>query len=427
MATRLLSGGEKVQQVHPGWGSGTGITYLSADNPMPVAPTAKIDTKNSTTSTLSGAAVFTGVSTDVTAYATITVFVDSNVDGTLAMQLSTDGINWDRQKVVVLDQDISSGSVHTLEVVSQFFRVVFTNGAGAQGHFRLQTLLHSARSGFLTSSPDEKISKINDAQIVRVSNEPLFDIARGLYADKFSFHRFGHNTVVPNGSYADIWTYGPTDPSYNWPAAAETLRVKAGGNAADTGAGAGARTIQIVYLDSIGAEVQEQLTLAGASASGGTSSTATRFLRAWVDSTGTANSNNTAAIIIENSSTNLVLGEIPAGQGQTGMTHYTVPFNHTAYLTRIDIDVAIGTNKDADVRMWQRRGALTFSAPFGSKRIVREWFSVQGDKGLEFSSIPSFPALTDIWFEAQGNGATTKVSIDFDIILVRGEAPTVPQ
>ena len=127
----------------------------------------KVSTDNSSTATLSGAAVFTGTGEDVSPYSTITVFVDSDVDGTLSMQFSTDDTNWDRAKVVPVNQELASGSVHTLEVVSQYFRIVYTNGASAQGHFRLQTIYHNARSGFLTSSPDQVISKINDAQTDR--------------------------------------------------------------------------------------------------------------------------------------------------------------------------------------------------------------------------------------------------------------------
>lgn len=386
-----------------------------------------VSSVNSSTTPLSGSATFTGTAERVEQYSNVTVMVDSDVDGTLKMQLSTDGTNWDRSKDVVVDQDISSGSVHTLEIVSKFFRVVYVNGSGAQSHFRLQTIYHKFKSGFLTSSPDEKISKINDAQLVRVSNDVSLDISRGLYSDKSGFHRFGHNTAVPNGSFADIWSYGPTDASYNWPVTAETFRIAAGGNAADSAAGAGARSIQIVYLDVNGNEQQEQLATAGASASAGTSVVATRFVRAWVDTAGTILSSNTGDIIIENSTSNQVVGFIAAGVGQTQMTHFTVPFANTAYLERITINVAAGSNKDADIKMWQRTNALTVSAPFGAKRLIKEWDAVQGQTSVTFKHLPSFAALTDIWFEASGNGAVTEVDVDYDLTLVKDESPTSPQ
>ncbi len=392
--------------------------------------TAEVNTVNSSTTPLADAGVFTGIGQDISQFSTVTVFVDTDIDGTLSMQFSSDNSNWDRAKVVTIDQDIASGSVHTLEVVSQFFRVVYTNstGNGAQSHFRLQTIFHKYRSGFLTSSPDQIISKVNDAQIMRIANDPYLDISRSLYADKYAFHRFGFNGTVPNGSFADVWAYGPTDATYNWPTTDETFRVAAGGNAADdSDGGAGARTIQIVYLDANGNEQQDQLTLAGASASDTTTSTGRRVIRAWVDTCGTIESNNTGEIIIENSSTNQVVAVISAGVGQTQISQYTVPLGYTAYLTRVQVNVSVGTNKDADVRMWQRQGAYTTSAPFGTKRIIRQWLAIQGDNVIKYESNPSFPALTDLWFEAQGNGATTAIDVDYDLICVKDEAPTAPQ
>lgn len=386
-----------------------------------------ISTLNSTNTPVSASISYTGTGEDVSQYSTITVFIDTDQDGTLSMQFSSDNTNWDRSKNVVVDQTIGSGHVHTLEVVSQYFRVVYTNGSVDQTHLRLQTIFHATRSGFLTSSPDEKISKVNDAQIMRNANDPIFDISRQLYSDKFSFHRFGYNGTVPNGSYADIWSYGPTDPTYNWPTTDETFRVRGGGDANDDSAGTGARTIQIQYLDANGNEQQDQLTLDGTAVSDATSVTGRRVLRAWVDTVGAYGGNNTGQILIENTTSGEIVAAISAGIGQTQLSMYTIPLGYTGYLRRIHVDVAVGTNKDADVRMWQRQNAYDTTAPYGSKRLVRQWTAVQNDNGLIYDHSPVFPALTDIWFEAKGNGATTAVDVDYDLILVKDEAPTNPQ
>ena len=155
---------------------------------------------NSSTTNLTTGASFTGTAEDIHQFSTITVYVDTDNDATLKMQFSSDGVNWDRTKQVPIDQTISSGSVHTLEVVANFFRVVLTNdGADTTTHLRLQTIYHVQRSGFLTSSPDQKISKINDAQIVRVSNDPFMDLSRGLYSDKIAIHKFGANDLIQIG------------------------------------------------------------------------------------------------------------------------------------------------------------------------------------------------------------------------------------
>ena len=148
-------------------------------------------------------------------------------------------------------------------------------------------------------------------------------------------------------------------------------------------------------------------------------------LSAWVDTCGTYGATNTSIILVETSSSALIIAEIDAGVGQTQMSHYTVPFNHTGYLARVAVDVAVGTNKDADIRMWQRQGAYTTSAPFGTKRLIRQWNNIQGHEEIIFEHLPSFPALTDIWFDAIGT-ATTAVDIDYDIILIKNEPLSGP-
>ena len=254
-------------------------------------------------------------------------------------------------------------------------------------------------------------------KIVRVDNDKFLDISRGVYSDKFSKSRFAHNTAVPNGSFADIWSYGPTDTTYNWPTTIEKFRIKAGGNANDTSAGSGCRSVQVQYLDAVGDLQQEQLVTAGASASSSTSVTGVRFIRAYCDSAGTILSNNTGVMLFENETTGQVVGEIDAGKGQTQMSMYTVPRNYTCFLVRVELDVA--SNKSADVIMWQRTNALSFTAPFGVKRTVQEWDALQGQASTDHVAYPVFEELTDIWLEASGGGATTEVDVEYDLICVQ--------
>jgi hypothetical protein len=249
--------------------------------------------------------------------------------------------------------------------------------------------------------------------------EPLFDMTRGLWTDRQTVHKFGSNDTVPNGSYSDIWTYGATDATYNWPTTAETFRVAAGGNAADTSDGAGARTIQIVYLDGNGRQEQEQLTLAGASASAATSKTATRLIRAYTATAGTYGGNNVGDIVIENTTSNQVVGSISAGIGQTQMSMYTVPLRYTAYVFKTGVDIAAGLNKDADVRMWQRRDALTWTAPYCGTRLLHQWTAAQGNVVADFDTPLVLPELTDVWLEAQGNGSATAVDCYYSLYLVQ--------
>ncbi len=380
--------------------------------------TNKVDRDNSSVALLSAAGVFTAPVADVERYNSATIFCDSDQDGSLVIQYSTDGTNFDLVKTITLDTSISSTEAHTVSIPAKYFRVVYTNGAVDQTHFRLQTVFHEGYVGTKSISSGGVLTDTADVTLVRATNDFTLDVARGLDSNKEEFRSFSFNEAVPNGTYADIWNYGGTLALYPFPVAAETLRVKAGGNAADTAAGAGARTISVSFLDATGVKVTETISLLGALVSLTTSSTATRLISAKVLTTGTIRATNTADIIIENSTTGNIVGVIPADHGKTFNSHYTVPLDHTAYLTSIHIDVEAGTTKDADVHMWARNGALTFSAPFENKYLVKEWTSFQGESNIRFDALPVFPALTDIWFEAKGNGAVTGVDIDYSLITI---------
>ena len=386
-----------------------------------------ISAQSSTSTPLGISGTWSGQATDVSRYGTITTFVDTDVDGALHVEFSSDGVNWDRHKDLDVEVASQTGFVSSFSVIAAYFRIRYVNGVTAQAHLRVQTLLHEDKSNIISTSPNQTIGHSDTVILQRSANDFSLDVQRGLDRDKETVHKFGYNEAVPNGTYADIWSYGVTDASYNWATTDETFRVKAGGNANDTSAGTGARTIHIAYLDGNGIETHEDLTLAGASASAVTSSTGRRVLRSYVKTTGTILSSNTGDILIENSSTGLIVATIDAGVGQTEMSMYTVPANHTAYLLGVGFDVQAGTNKDADIHMWQRTNAYTTTAPFGAKRLIKEWIGVQGDFDHKFDSYPKFDEYTDIWFEAKGNGAVTAVSVDYDLILVHNEDLTSPQ
>ena len=104
-----------------------------------------VNGNNSSTTVLAGAAVFTGVSEDVSGYQAITILVFANqvsASGGLSVQFSPDNVNWDIQHTYTIA--ISLARVITEPVQGRFFRLVYTNGATTQTAFRLQTIYTAA-------------------------------------------------------------------------------------------------------------------------------------------------------------------------------------------------------------------------------------------------------------------------------------------
>jgi len=242
----------------------------------------------------------------------------------------------------------------------------------------------------------------------------LIEVQKGNVPGHSMVHKFGRNSAVPNGTWAFINSLGLT----SWPlSAATTVRVKAGGNAADTSNGAGAREVTVQGIDSNFAETSEAIATAGASASSATTASFWRVHRAWVSAAGTYGGANTGTITIENSAGGTNLIQITAGEGQTQFTAYTIPVSKTGYL--LSIHVNVDALKPADIRVFTRDNIDTTSAPVKSKRLKLFFDGVIGEhiyvpRGPELS----INAKSDIWVEARGGGASTEVTCDFELLLV---------
>lgn len=241
----------------------------------------------------------------------------------------------------------------------------------------------------------------------------LIEVQKGNVAGHSIVHKFGRNDAVPNGSF-ELIALLSTTPTFL--SAATTVRIKAGGDAADTAAGAGAREVTIVGIDDNLAEVSEAVATAGASASSATTASFWRVYRAYVSAVGTYGVANTGAITIENSGggTDLIL--IGAGEGQTQYGAYTIPTGKTGYF--LSSLLTVDGIQSADFRFCQRRNFNDVSAPMSSVRLLNYWDGIDAPFAFVPRSPAVFPALTDVWWEAQGSGGVTQVSIDFEILLV---------
>lgn len=249
-----------------------------------------------------------------------------------------------------------------------------------------------------------------------ISNKDyLIEVQRGNVPGASMVHKFGYNDAVPNGSWAHISLIPFAIANFRTTAA--TMRVKAGGNAADTAAGAGAREITIQGIDSNFAEVSEAVATAGAAASSATTASFWRVHRAWVSSAGAYTGANTANVVIEDSGGAADMLQIDAGVGQSQYAGWSVPTGKTAYL--LSADITVDGNKRANIRCFTRAAYDTVAAPFQAKRLKRYWAGVIGSLHYD----PMGPAITipeksDFWFEGYGDGAVSSISVDFELLVI---------
>jgi hypothetical protein len=212
-----------------------------------------------------------------------------------------------------------------------------------------------------------------------------------------------------------VWT---NETAFNFSTGAETIRIKAGGDAADDAGSTGAREVTVEYLDASFNKGTLTLIPDGILASPASTATVIRVIRAWVSASGTYGGANTGDIVIENTTTNDVLAHIDAGKGQTEQAIYTVPLGYTAYITAIDISVSAGNT--ATVSMYKREDADVVSAPFTAKRLLDSWVDIDTFIQQNQKAYIKLPQKTDVWFEAvKVSGAgSAGVGVEFDLILV---------
>lgn len=105
-----------------------------------------VDSNNSTTTTLLANATYTGTSTSVLPYSSVSVILYSNVASAtqgLAIEFSMDGTNWDDSSTFSFTPGtgVNQGQTYKSPARSQYYRIQYTNGATNQTTFRLQTVL----------------------------------------------------------------------------------------------------------------------------------------------------------------------------------------------------------------------------------------------------------------------------------------------
>jgi len=105
-----------------------------------------VDANNTSTTPLGANATFTGPATDLMPFLSlrINIFSDQNsATSGSSIQFSSDGVNWDHQFPFIL-LTVNQPLHMPISRVARFFRIVYKNGAIAQGAFRLNTILQRA-------------------------------------------------------------------------------------------------------------------------------------------------------------------------------------------------------------------------------------------------------------------------------------------
>jgi hypothetical protein len=228
-----------------------------------------------------------------------------------------------------------------------------------------------------------------------------------------SIHKYGANAAV-GASLEDVWSKGGLYTG--WLTATDTVRIKAGGDAADDAGGLGVRTVVVSGLNSGFQPATAILTTNGADASASSTQKFIRVNRCWAVECGTYTAANTGAIEIETTGGTTV-AHIAAEAGQTLMAMFTIPHGWTGWIREWHVIVEGG--QPSTITMWQRQNADNVTAPFTSKRVLYALEQAEGLVDLDFPKyLGPLPERTDVWVSAVGTASNPGIASSFDLLLV---------
>ena len=254
------------------------------------------------------------------------------------------------------------------------------------------------------------------------SKEYYLEVAKGNVSGTSVVDKFGRNPAVGTG-------YGPVSIGSVYqtpqPAAATTLRIKAGGDVADTAAGAGARQITLNGLDASGNEQTVTIATNGATASTATTETWIRLFRAYVSESGTYATQSTGShvgdIVIENGAGGtdwLTIDSTGFPRSQSEVGAYTIPAGKTGYL--LGATISTDSGKTTDIIFFKRESVLDAAAPYDGMRVV---FEEQIGAGAAAKVEPSVPidglaGPCDVGFLAKVDTGTASIEVGFQLLIV---------
>ena len=386
---------------------------------------------NSTTAKLVAGATFTGDWVDVLDYVQAGVLVRADQTGTLYLDYSSDGTNTDKTFTINIT-DTTAGTYVSFTPRARYLRIRYTNGATAQGTFRLQTLLSQFAKGFYflplgdTSLTDAAITLLCKSVIVgrnysgtydtvpvdngkrlRVNSQDyLFCIAEGDVPDHDDFGKIGFITGLTGVTELTIT---PQGGNYVFPASAMQMSIKSSDNTDDKAGGAGALTVLINYLNASYEEKTETLVLTGTTWA---DTVATDIFRvnSMVVATAGANGKPTGAITLADKATRAInFGYFEAGRNRMRQAVFTVPTGKSLYITTINWGVVTtAANKYGRITMlanYDDRNHTILAK--GLYIALAEATLTQSSSPINYAMPIKIPATVDIKFNGISDGTAT--------------------
>lgn len=280
----------------------------------------EISVNNSTTTALASGATYTGQG-ELNDAESVMVSLKTDQNGTLYMEFSPDGTNWDSSLSFQYDTT-RINPPHILIKGARYYRTRFTNTSDTdQTYFRLQTEFGSHQK--LTAPINGTLAENYDALVTR-STDYRYEVAMGKRQGRTTWNQFGYNADIDAAASETIWAAGGT---FNVMTTADTLSVVSS-STNDTNGGTGANTIIIVGIDENYLSQTEVVTMNGTTPV----TTSNQWLginRVYVYVSGSLDANDGNITISDSGATFGTQAYISSGESVTQQCIFHTQINHT--------------------------------------------------------------------------------------------------
>ncbi len=264
---------------------------------------------------------------------------------------------------------------------------------------------------FLLVSSPFAFSQVVQTQVIDLSEKArnfFIEATKGNIQGQETFNKFGENLGVSTVEQ-DIQSQGGV---LTFLQIAELITISSN-NAADTIAGTNARSVEIFGLDENFTEISEIVNLAGIT-NVNTTKEYIRVNRFNVKSVGGYGNTNLGIITAAASLNQTTQIEIPASEGQSQTTHYTVPAGKEIIITALR--VTMDTGKSIDIFLKIRENADDTVVPVSPTFIIRNSRGLDVPIGRQSLGDLKFTEKTDVWVTTLVSTGSAQVEANYDYL-----------
>ena len=236
----------------------------------------------------------------------------------------------------------------------------------------------------------------------------FIEATKGNIVGQETGNKFGENLVVGT-TLEDIQSQGGI---LDFLQSAELINIISSDTVNDIVGGANATSIFIEGLDSNFIEISEVVNL-----SAGSTNTTQQYIRVnkmVVNEVGNYTNSNEGTITATAAVSSTVQIEIPAGEGTSKTSHFTVPVGQNLIITAFRI--TMDTGKEVDIFLKARANADDTLAPMSPVRTFRDFIGLSTPIAGESKGNLKFDEKTDIWFTGITSTGTSQIEINYDFI-----------